>query len=211
MPEDSAEAGGRGMGPDPGSQMPVVDPTKNVLDLVKAESIRQDGLREAAVELSRARHLATKELFSAESRFQSSMRDMESKLQNWMRDSEMKRINDLAAMKQTYETTIADMLRTSVESTSSLVSTQLVQIQSTFNDRVSQLERFRYETGGRSSVSDPATTDALTTMAKAITALQHVGDTTGGRSKGQSEMFGWVIAIVVAAVAVMQFLGAHHP
>lgn len=26
---------------------PVVDPTKNVLDLVKAESIRQDGLRDA--------------------------------------------------------------------------------------------------------------------------------------------------------------------
>ena len=26
---------------------PVIDPTKNVLDLVKAESLRQDGLREA--------------------------------------------------------------------------------------------------------------------------------------------------------------------
>jgi hypothetical protein len=119
----------------------TIDPTKNVLDLVRAESIRQDGLRDAE---SRLHRYAIETL----EKFQNYARDTESKMQTLVRNSETQRLDQLAVLRQTYEARIADMLAVSVKSTSDLVSTQLVQIQATFNDRVSKLEQFRWESGG---------------------------------------------------------------
>ncbi len=98
----------------------IIDPTKNVLDVVEAERQRQDSLREA-----------------------------ESRYQNEMRAAAVKRLDDLTAQARFYQTEIAVMLAKSVESTSSLVSTQLLQIQTILNERVSKLEQFRYESSGR--------------------------------------------------------------
>lgn len=103
--------------------MPVIDPTKNVIDLVHAESKYQDAIRAA-----------------------------EAKYQDGMRSAETYRLNREGEIRQNYEERIARMLQASVESTSSLVSQQLVQIQSTFNERVSKLEQFRWESGGKTSV-----------------------------------------------------------
>lgn len=139
----------------------VIDPTKNVLDLVRAESKYQDGMRDAAKEAQEVRE-----------RLHLMRMEAESRIQNWMRDSEMKRISELATLRQAYDSRIADMLRTSVESTSSLVSTQLVQIQNTFNDRVAKLEQFRWESGGKTSVSDPAIADALAKLATSSTGMK---------------------------------------
>jgi hypothetical protein len=102
---------------------PVIDPTQNVLQLVDAAIGRQDDLRAA-----------------------------EAKYQDGMRAAETYRINRESELRQRYEERIARMLQTSVESTSALVSQQLVQIQSTFNERVSKLEQFRWESGGKTSV-----------------------------------------------------------
>jgi hypothetical protein len=121
----------------------VIDPTDNVLDLVDAESKYTTGMRSTGEQLFDAKIASVKETLTAKL-------EAESRIQNWMRDSEMKRLTESAAQRQFYETRIADMLRTSVESTSTLVSGQLVSIQGAFNERVSQLERFRYELGGRS-------------------------------------------------------------
>ncbi len=120
---------------------PTIDPTKNVLDLVRAESLRQDGLRDAQKEMHG-------HALSMLEKFQNFARDSESKLQTWQRQAESVRIDQLAQLRQVYETRIAEMLAVSVKSTSDLVSTQLVQIQATFNDRVSKLEQFRWESGG---------------------------------------------------------------
>jgi len=131
---------------------PVIDPTKNVLDLVKAESKYQDGMRDALERLLNAKA------------------EGEAKTTKLLSEAESKRIDQLASLRLTYDARIADMLRTSVESTSSLVSTQLVQIQNTFNDRVAKLEQFRWESGGKTSVSDPAIADALGKMSASIVA-----------------------------------------
>jgi flagellar biosynthesis GTPase FlhF len=151
IPREAERRAGHGIDPI-GNQ--VIDPTKNVLDLVSAAIARQDDLRQAADKLTEVRVQSLKELEEVRTEalkaFETARHDSESRIQNWMRDTEMKRIAGLDTQRQFYETRIADMLRTSVESTSTLVSNQLVQIQSTFNDRVSQLERFRYETGGSS-------------------------------------------------------------
>lgn len=177
----------------------VVDPTKNVLDLVRAESKFQDGMREA-----------------------------EAKYQNALREAEIRHTEAIAKLKENYDNRISDMLSVQVKTTSDLISTQLDKVTtalgaqittltaatqaqfqaftSTLNDRIAQLERFRYEMGGRTSVSDPATSNALVEMANAIRMLRTTDDKTEGRGLGRSEIYA-VIIIIIAAAGF--FLGFH--
>jgi|SRR5580704_3613856 hypothetical protein len=149
---------------------PTVDPTKNVLDLVRAESKYQDSMRQALKEYEDGMREASEKYQTLMVSSSAVLREAELRLQNWMRDSESKRVDQLASLRQVYETRIAEMLAVSVKSTSDLVSTQLVQIQATFNDRVSKLEQFRWESGGKSSVSDPAIADALARLTSGLSS-----------------------------------------
>jgi len=99
----------------------VVDPTKNVLDLVEAAIRRQDDLREG-----------------------------ESKFQNAMREAETRRINELAAQKQTFDLELAKVLRANQDAASTLLATQLKEVKNDLSDRTAKLEQFRWETGGKS-------------------------------------------------------------
>ena len=186
----------------PPSEEPI-DPTKNVLDLVNAESKYQDGMREALRELTK---------FSTSG---------EAKFVKYMIESESKRLDQLAELRRQYDVRIADMLRTSVESTSNLVSTQLVQIQQTFNDRVAKLEQFRWESGGKTSVSDPALAlalekmaatvvsnkaseiETLAKMAASISTLQTTGFRQEGRVKMLSDGWGWLVGAIGAVVGIL--------
>jgi hypothetical protein len=177
------------------------DPTQNVLDIVQAESKYQDGMREAQAKLDAA---AIQSL-------------------NAIRDAETNRLDQLAGQRQRFEKQIADMLAASVTEKSSLVASQLLQIQSTFGDRISKLEEFRLLSTGRSSVADPQlassldalnksitatqdhftsaltelsekTTGAMNNMAKAITTLQDTTTRGGARELGRHEMIAWIVA-----------------
>lgn len=201
----------------------VIDPTKNVADLVKAESKYQDGMRDAVANMGRFAR-------EAESKMQNYARDSESKMQTWMRDAETKRIDQRSDLQAIYEARIADMLSESVKSTSGLVATQLLQIQSTFGERVSKLEEFRLLSTGRSSVADPylattlekigkniegmqssftktmtdfaeKTASAMGNMAMSITALQDTGRTGTGKDMGRHEVIGWLVAVVMFVAA----------
>jgi hypothetical protein len=187
------------------------------LDLVAAAIQRQDDLRLASEKVNDIRVSATAEL-------QSTKIEALSVIQNWMRDTEMKRIQEKDNQRQFYETRIADMLRTSVESTSTLVSTQLVQIQNTFNERVAKLEQFRWESGGKTSVSDPALAEALSRqalaserMVAAIADLQTTRASGAGNIQGHSEFqtvhratIGSIVGIVLAAVGIVSLLLAGY-
>ena len=142
----------------------VVDPTKNVLDLVRAESKYQDSMRVAQDALLTEKVGSLKELVKI-------MSENIVNYQNAQRDAETRRIDELAETRQEFQNTIRDMLAESVRTTSTLVSTQLVQIQATFDTRVSKLEAGAFTAAGRSSVQDPQTADALSRMAVGIAGL----------------------------------------
>ena len=155
-----------------------IDPTKNVLDLVFAESKYQNGMREK-----------------------------DEKYQNDMRVAESKRQDDLAALRVMYGNQMSEVLTVQVKTTSDLISTQLdkvtsalgLQITSSVNsllERIGQLERFRWEVGGRTSVQDPAMASAITAMANAIAALQSKDQEGRGRTLGRSELIAWIIAAI---------------
>ena len=159
-----------------------IDPTRNVMDLVEA-------LKQALAEfrISDTKYVDT-QLVAAE-KLQNYARDAEAKMHKLALDAEgrlrdalrnadqllaaaeTRRIDQLATISQTFETTIRNMLAESVRTTSDLVSNQLVQIQATFNERVSKLEAGAFTQAGKSSVSDPATADALSRMAAGIASL----------------------------------------
>jgi hypothetical protein len=222
--------GGSGIGIDRFGEN-VIDPTANVRELVNAEASYRDSLRDSDIRYQDAMRDAQEKYQNGIRSGSEKLREFENRLQNWMRDSESKRIDQLASLRQVYETRIAEMLAVSVKSTSDLVSTQLVQIQATFNDRVSKLEQFRWESGGKSSVSDPQISDALsrlasglstqsvavaeaiarmtTTNADAIAKLgisindvRSVETKTGAVRMGQGQLAQWIVMSVMMLAAV---------
>src|ERR1700736_2218216 len=124
----------------------VIDPTKNVLDLVRAESTYQNAMRDSLKELLLVEVAALKDHIKI-------LSDSTVQYQNAQRTAETNRIDQLAETRQEFQNTIRDMLAESVRTTSTLVSTQLVQIQATFDTRVSKLEAQAFTAAGRSSVA----------------------------------------------------------
>lgn len=199
------------------SGAPVVDPTKNVLDLVRAESKYQDFAREA------------------EARRQDDLRDAESKLQHTINEhqvlankAETRRLDDLAQLRQQYEVRAADSLALQVKTTSDLISTQLDKVTNslsqqirdgnegftmqlrgavdTLGARLTDLEKFRWEVGGKTSVTDPATAAALAKMAEAIGALSATGNKSEGTKTGQASIVAYIavgVAIVAGVIGIL--------
>ena len=186
---------------------PAIDPTANVLSLVDVEKQHARELRAADTEILGAKI----ETLRAEQRVLQATTDGQANLQNWMRDSESKRLDQLSGLRETYEKRIADMLSESVRSTSALVSTQLLQIQSTFDARVSKLEEFRLLSTGRSSVADPALAEALTAMATNISTLKETGSASTGRGVGRGDVIGWIAGGLGLLAALLTAVYTMHP
>ena len=148
-----------------------------------------------------------------------------------MQVAETRRIDQLAQTRQEFQNTIRDMLAESVRTTSTLVSTQLVQIQATFDTRVSKLEAGAFTQAGKSSVADPQLADFMRMMSQniqsigsastdmaakmtsqqaeatakltlAIAALGAKEQTGEGRRMGQGQVIAWIVAGFMLLAAV---------
>jgi hypothetical protein len=195
---------------------PVVDPTKNVLDLVRAES-----------------------------KYQDAMRDAEAKMSSAIAKAEQRRIDDLAALRLIYDQRIAEDLRVNVKTTSDQLAGQLVKetgalsnqisalttsfsgqlttlttsftnqvsaLTNAITPRIADLERFRWEQGGKTAERDPAVSQALVDMAKSISALKDVQKKEEGHTQFTGQIWGVVIgaAVVASAVGAVVGLFIHH-
>ena len=195
---------------------PVIDPTKNVLDLVKAES-----------------------------KYQDAMRDAESRLASATAKAEQRRIDDLAALRLIYDQRIAEDLRVNVKTTSDQLAGQLVKetgalsnqisalttsfsgqlttlttsftnqvsaLTNAITPRIADLERFRWEQGGKTSERDPVVSQALVDMAKSISLLKDVQKKEEGHTQFTGQIWGVVIgaAVVASAVGAVVGLFIHH-
>ena len=194
---------------------PVVDPTKNVLDLVKAESKYQDAMREAG-----------------------------DRMQAALANAEQRRQDDMAALRLSYDSRIAEDLRVNVKTTSDQLAGQLVKetgslssqigalttsftnqlttlttsftnqisaLTSALTPRIADLERFRWEQGGKAGERDPAITAAITDMTKAIKDLELTRGTTKGHTEGSTLVWsaiGNAVAILIA-LATLAVLFLH--
>jgi hypothetical protein len=231
-PPDEVEMEMRGGGPPPGIGIDthgerVIDPTKNVEDLFRAGRDADKELRllnDKFVDMQFSHVTKTWEMM--EKRWEvarTADRDLAT--------AETRRIDQLAQTRQEFQNTIRDMLAESVRTTSTLVSTQLVQIQATFDTRVSKLEAGAFTQAGKSSVADPQLADFMRLMAQSIQSMSSASadtatkltaqqaestakltlaiaalgarESTGeGRRLGQGQIIAWIVAAVGMVAAV---------
>lgn len=191
----------------------VIDPTENVRQLVLAESKYQDAQRDSLKELVLSEIGAVRDHVKI-------LSESTVAFQNAQREAETSRIDQLAETRQEFQNTIRDMLAESVRTTSTLVSTQLVQIQGTFDTRVGKLEAYQFTQAGKSSVADPAMSDALLRLTRdmnelkitqenstrqvsnSLATIQSTESRSGGHEMGKSDTNARLLAIVMAVAAI---------
>lgn len=110
----------------------VVDPTKNVLDLVEAANTRQDDMRS---ELGRR----LDERINALSHENDSLR----------------------LQREGYEARIAVLLSTQTDKNASILASAVERLSNVTNERLSLLERNQYMNAGQAIIRDPAISEAL--------------------------------------------------
>lgn len=182
----------------------VVDPTENVKALVEQE--KQHG-----IELRKMQEVHSEAIRSADTRRADNLRECD---KEWA--------DRFSAMKERYDNKIFDIQTTQVKTTSDLISAQLsketgslsnqitaasAQTQMTMNiisGRVDKLEQQRWEVAGRQSVSDPATAEALRSMAMAVEGLSSAKDQRAGGSAVWAAVA--VIITIIIAVATLVVL-----
>jgi len=128
---------------------PVIDPTKNVLDLVSAAIQRQDDLRNIEVEhrkeIADLRHMYEKELREAESARIDAIRAVDVGAVNQAADVAAIQASTLAAQVATS----AETLRTQVTTTATAAATALTAALEPIVKSIAELQRAQYETQGQ--------------------------------------------------------------
>lgn len=180
---------------------PVIDPTENVLALVDVQKEHAEQLR------------------IADQKYSDDMRRADARFDTEMRRADNQRLSELAALKQNYDKQISDILTVQVKTTSELISTQLEKVttslsnqinaqgsqqtslMTTLSERIGRLEQSQWQSVGRTSVSDPATADAISRMEVALRSLGSSRDTGAGKSAGGTALWGLIaggIGILIA-------------
>src|SRR6185436_584162 len=109
--------------------MPVIDPTKNVLDLVAAQEKSRNSLRDSDQRLLAAELLRIEQLAEAETR----------------------RIDQLRAQDARYGSIMESMRNEKIDSTAKLLANQLQEIKGDIQVELRSLNQFRWESGGKTS------------------------------------------------------------
>jgi hypothetical protein len=182
--------GGSGIGVDVYGDR-AVDPTENVKALVEVEK----------------KHIV--EIRELTDRHQTALRLADAKLQDVRSEAETRRLDQLAALRLVYDTQASENLRVQAKTTSDLVSTaldkvtnslgtqitssgaafssQLVTMRDSIAVQISDLNRFRWESGGKSSVSDPDTREALAKLSVTVHKISMIQEEVRGRRDGAKE------------------------
>jgi hypothetical protein len=143
----------------------TIDPSENVLALVDAQTRFQEKFDKLTSEFNAAQIAHVHQYFEM------------------VISAERRRVDNLADLKKDYDKQISETQTGQMKTTSDLVSTQLDKVTTSLSDtinktadniaatlatmdkRLAGVEQFRYETGGRTSVSDPAMSQIASDLA----------------------------------------------
>jgi len=197
-----------GLGVDsPGA--PVIDPTFNVLQLVKAAMKRQDDLRKADRRDFKGKLKAERRRINEQLR-------LRAKYDRWLIKAEAGRIDAIRTVDVNYASanaskiaaqvevsahqvsSTAETLRTLVTTTANALAEQHRQISEPLLQRVAQLEKAQYEGAGKERVIDPLVNQVLLE----VKALREGDKARKGQSMGLAQALGWI----VAAITILGFV-----
>jgi len=181
---------------------PVVDPTKNVLDLVEAAVKRIDDMAGLRARLAEERIEHVKEIGVLRAAHQRELDHAESERLNSIRQVDREEVTKTAAANQaaittlaTSTATLAETLRTQVAVTASAAESRQTTSATEISKRLQALELSASASMGKQAVADPQL-DRLATVVDRLASAQQVG--TG---KGQG--IALVIAIIVTGLGVI--------
>lgn len=191
----------------------IIDPTKNVIDLVNAESAKRDALRTSDMELFNNKVSYIDDLRKADTLRQDNLRsELDRRLtdQNTQRDAFDVRLENLKvdfakqieAVKSDFGKQIAEILAAQSDKSAALLANQVDKFATVFGDRLALVEKNQYVTGGASAARDPALDRKLDDIATVMSKLQSGGNKQEGSAATQSQMISWIIAAAAVAYAV---------
>jgi hypothetical protein len=181
----------------------AIDPSENVLALVDANQQFQEKFDTLTAKFNAAEVKHVSEYFSM------------------VIEAERRRVDNLADLKKDYDKQISETQTGQMKTTSDLVSTQLDKVTTSLSDtinktadniaatlatmdkRLAGVEQFRYETGGRTSVSDPAMSQIASDLAALKLSVTREAGERGGAS-------GTTASQIVAETLRLQGAAAQH-
>lgn len=175
----------------------VVDPTRNVLDLVEAAVKRIDDLRDAETrrvdEKIETEKAHTSELMALRANHANDLREAEAKRIDAIRVVDVnavgatnERATAQAAVLASQVATTAETLRNLVATTASATAVQLDQLTKLLTDRIAALEKAQYEGQGKERVTDPI-------LQQLLMEMKATRETVGqGTARGAGLQAGWV-------------------
>ena len=194
----------------------IKDPSENVKDLVLIEKEHGKEIRELIAAHDR-------ELRAAESQYQNEMRHAEVRRHDAL-DAQRVRYEDRIAedlrvgvkttsdqlagqlIKETGSlsaqiTTQTNSFANQINTLTAAFNNQITSLTAAITPRLADLERFRWEQGGKTSERDPAVSLQLAEITKDIAELHRSGYRSEGSGRGQTQMVGWIFGAVMAAAA----------
>lgn len=205
--------------------VPVVDPSKNVLDLVKASIERIDDMRDLTLKYVEAEIANVKEMATLRAEHTKAMGESETSRVNAVRQVDVNNsaattAQQLAAIQAlaVVQTANADKLNNTLNTTAATLAKQTTDLATTMatqtaasfaaiTERLAGLERSMYEGKGKGSVEDPIRLDMLAE----IKALRNARSTTTGSGEGMSKLLAIMLGvggIIIAAVTLIVKMGA---
>jgi hypothetical protein len=191
---------------------PVVDPTRNVLELVTASEKRQDDLRQANESFMKSELARIDELRASESRRIDEEAKLRADFEDKLSIAEAKRIDAIRAVdvsavqvaseRATQQASVlanqvqasADALRALVATTATTMATQSQNATQQFTDRLASLEKSQYENKGRSGVADPQLADLITKVQTLATAAEQ----GAGKNEGINTLLSGSTSLIIA-------------
>lgn len=195
---------------------PVIDPTKNVLDLVRSSMLRQDDLRESESrrldEKIIMENAHTREIMAIRAGHEAELRDKEVNRLNAIRQVDVAAVavaSDRAAsaarILETNVQVLAEANRSLVATTAAAQTEALGSIVKPILNRLEAIERTLSETAGRAGVTDPMMTQVLTEtrgMREALAATAGIKQGVVETKTGQQLSIGTIATIVGGFIAV---------
>jgi hypothetical protein len=198
---------------------PIVDPTKNVLDLVEAAVQRLDDMTQLRGELADAKILRLEreqallvDMATLRAEHQQQLDALESKRLDAMRQTDQLAVKTEADRASSAITalanaaaTTAETLRSAVNTSATNLATQLDRTVTAITERIAALEKSSYTGAGKQAVVDPQVTEMLIEM-RAMRGVQQLGTgKTDGINAAWVVLLG-VVSLIVGLMAIGTFV-----
>jgi hypothetical protein len=191
--KQSARVRGAGLGVD-STGGPVIDPTKNVEDLVQANKEHVDDMLDAAEKLANVRFQHVEFVAKLRASHEKEWREAAVATRNEDRKIADDAIRQLAAQTESLRQTLSKQ----VQDTAETLSKAKQESDRATEIRIAALERSSYLGAGEKSVSDPA----LVKLAESVAALATARTDSGGERRGATTAFLTMKELVLFALAV---------